>query len=368
MPKRQSLAPCGFFKEEQVPVDHNKIPNTLRWEDKQLYLLDQTVLPLEIREERQEKIEQVWYSIKKLKVRGAPAIGVAGAYGLVMSMCPHIELSEDDFMKHLRENAEYLNSSRPTAVNLSWGLNRIVKRAEAERNKGSEWLLEAIADEAQAIHTEDIKICDNIGTHGKDLIKEGCGVLTHCNAGALATTGIGTATAPMYKAHNEGRSFRVYSDETRPLLQGARLTSWELQHAGIDVTVICDSAAASIMAQGKVDIVIVGADRVCANGDVTNKIGTYQLAIAAKYHNIPFYVACPSSTLDFGTECKEGITIEQRSPDEVTSCAGVRTAPEGIQASNAAFDTTPSELVSGIITEKGLVQAPFKENLQKLFL
>jgi methylthioribose-1-phosphate isomerase len=343
------------------------LPGTVEWKDGELFFLDQTLLPLEVVSEKQETAAQVWDSIKRLKVRGAPAIGIAGAYGLAVGMRDKQHLSPEDFLRELAACAEYLNSSRPTAVNLSWALNRVVSKVRTCGISDSRELYRLLTTEAELIHTEDRAICDGIGEHGAELIKDGAGVLTHCNAGALATSGIGTATAPMYTAHAKGRSFRVFSDETRPLLQGARLTSWELQRAGLDVTLICDNMAASVMADGDIDLVIVGTDRVAANGDVANKIGTLGVAVLAKHFGIPFYVACPSSTVDLTTPCGADIEIEEREAGEVTSFGARRTAPENIKVRNPAFDVTPAELVTGIITEKGIIRAPYQEALVRMF-
>ena len=346
------------------------VARSLRWEKGELYLLDQTRLPSEIVEERQDSAEMVWDSIKKLKVRGAPAIGIAGAYGLLLGVRGSIGKGVPDFLARLEERAAYLDSSRPTAVNLGWALRRMVARARASADAAagdSAALYSVLVAEAEKIHAEDRAICRGIGESGRDLIREGCGVLTHCNAGALATSELGTATAPMYLAFAAGRRFRVYSDETRPLLQGARLTSWELQRSGIDVTLICDDMAAYVMSKGLVDLCIVGCDRVAANGDVANKIGTLGVAILARHFSIPFYVACPSSTIDFGTARGEDIVIEERGPEEVTSFGARRTAPEGIKVRNPAFDVTPHELVSGLVTEKGIVLPEYRENLGLAF-
>lgn len=340
------------------------VPATLAWHDDTLYLLDQTRLPLEIVIERQASVEQVWASIRALKVRGAPAIGVAGAYGLCVAMQASRTAPVDAFRARLAAQAAYLASARPTAVNLPWALRRLqarVVRYEDAREAAA--LYDALVDEAQRIHAEDQAVCEGIGRHGVALIRPGCGVLTHCNAGALATTGIGTATAPMYLAHRRGTRFRVYADETRPLLQGARLTAFELQRAGIDVTLLTDSMAAATMQRGLVDLVLVGTDRVAANGDVANKIGTLGVAILAKHFGIPLYVACPSSTLDLATPRGDGIVIEERAGDEVTSFGARRTAPEGVAVRNPAVDVTPHALVAGFITECGLVGPPFGDNL-----
>jgi len=347
------------------------LAKTLSWEDGVLTLLDQTLLPVEVINEKQESIEQVWDSIKKLKVRGAPAIGIAGAYGVLYGVKDKTDLPVNEFLQQLKTSAEYLDSSRPTAVNLSWALRRMVEKAESEvKNKpvsSSRDIFTTLEMEAIAIHEEDKQICRNIGLNGKGLIKDGMGVLTHCNAGSLATSELGTATAPMYLAFEDGVKFKVYADETRPLLQGARLTSWELQQSGLDVTLITDNMAAFIMSKGLIDLVIVGTDRVAANGDTANKIGTMGVAILAKHFDIPVYIACPSSTIDFETETGDAIEIEERDPEEVLFFGKRRTGPEGMKVRNPAFDVTPNELITGFITDKGLVKAPFKENLRKAF-
>lgn len=350
---------------------YSSLVKTLTWEDGVLTLLDQTLLPVEVISEKQESIEQVWDSIKRLKVRGAPAIGIAGAYGVLYGVKDSTDLPVNEFLKQLKESADYLDSARPTAVNLSWALKRMVllanRIAEDKPDSSSKDIYTALEQEAVAIHEEDKKICRNIGINGKGLIKEGMGVLTHCNAGSLATSELGTATAPMYLAHEDGITFRVFADETRPLLQGARLTSWELQQSGVDVTLITDNMAAFMMSKGEIDLVIVGTDRVAANGDAANKIGTMGVAILAKHFSLPIYIACPSSTIDFETESGEDIIIEERDPEEVTSFGERRTGPVGIKVRNPAFDVTPNELIAGFITEKGIIRPPFRENLQKLF-
>jgi methylthioribose-1-phosphate isomerase len=343
------------------------LPATLAWQEDGLYLLDQTRLPQEIVVERISEVEEVWRWIHELRVRGAPAIGVAAAYGLCVAMQPLRHLSMRDFQAQLTQQASFLDSARPTAVNLSWSLKRMLRAAESSGAQDSAALYDVLVAEATEIHTEDQALCAGIGTHGLSLITPGCGVLTHCNAGALATTGVGTATAPIYMAHRQGVPFRVFADETRPLLQGSRLTAFELQRAGVDVTLITDSMAASIMAQGLVNLVIVGTDRVAANGDFANKIGTLSVAIAARYFGIPFYVACPSSTLDLLTANGAGIVIEERKDHEVTHVAGQPTAPVDIKVRNPAFDVTPHDLVTGFITERGIVQQPFDKNFAALF-
>lgn len=350
---------------------YSSLVKTLSWENGILTLLDQTLLPVEVKAEKQESIEQVWDSIKKLKVRGAPAIGIAGAYGLLYGVRDKTDLPVGEFLKELMKSAVFLDTSRPTAVNLSWALKRMVAKANLSAaqkpSPSSKDIYITLEKEAIAVHEEDKMICRNIGLNGKGLIKDGMGVLTHCNAGSLATSELGTATAPMYLAYEDGVNFRVFADETRPLLQGARLTSWELQQSGVDVTLITDNMAAFMMSKGFVDLVIVGTDRVAANGDTANKIGTMGVAILAKHFGIPVYIACPSSTIDFETATGDEIVIEERDPEEVLFFGKRRTGPEGMKVRNPAFDVTPHELITGFITDKGLVEAPFKENLKKVF-
>lgn len=346
---------------------NNRDVKSVLWENNKLYILDQTKLPVDIEIEEQTSVEQVWDSIKKLKVRGAPAIGVAGAYGLVIAMRDYTSVSTEIFLKKLKENAAYLDSSRPTAVNLSWALKKVVQSVERSSCKNSSEMFETVLIAARNIHEEDIQLCQKIGEFGVDLIKNGMGILTHCNAGRLATSDYGTATAPMYLAHQRGVKFSVYSDESRPLLQGSRLTAWELQQAGIDVYTITDNMAAFIMSKGLIQLVIVGADRVAANGDAANKIGTMGVAILAKHFNIPFYIACPHSTIDLATQKGDDITIEERDPEEVTHFGLRRTAPVGIKVRNPAFDVTPNELISGFITDRGIIKPPYIDSLKTVF-
>ncbi len=343
------------------------LPSTLSWENGTLIMLDQTQLPGTVLLEPQQTVEQVWDSIKRLKVRGAPAIGIAGAYGLLVGLQPFRTLDAAAFRDKAAELARYLDSSRPTAVNLNWALNRMIQALQQSPQTDTAALYQLLEQEAIAIHEEDRKLCRGIGEHGRPLITEGCGVLTHCNAGALATSELGTATAPMYLAHAAGTRFRVYADETRPLLQGARLTSWELHQSGLNVTLITDNMAAATMAEGLIDLVIVGTDRVAANGDVANKIGTLGVAILAQHYQIPFYVACPSSTIDLNTASGAEIVIEERDPEEVRNFGERSTAPADVPVRNPAFDVTPHELVTGIITEKGLISPPYSSQLQAHF-
>ena len=336
----------------------------VRWQDGELYLLDQTRLPGEIVEERQGSAAQVCASIKQLKVRGAPAIGIAGAYGLVVALRGKLHLDRDSFIAEMHKQAAGLEAARPTGVNLRWALRRQVAHVLGMSGAGPEQIHAELLAEAIRIHDEDRRLCRDIGAAGRPLIRQGMGILTHCNAGQLATSELGTATAPMYLAHRDGVGFSVFVDETRPLLQGARLTSWELLQAGIDVTLICDNMAATMMAQGRVDLVITGSDRVAANGDAANKIGTLGLAVLARHFNIPFYVAIPYSTIDLDAASGADIPIEERAPDEVTHWGGHRTAPENVKAGNPAFDVTPNDLITGIITERGILSSPYDQSIR----
>ncbi len=313
------------------------IPDTLSWEDETLVILDQRKLPGTVEFLKLHTLEDAWHAINTLAVRGAPAIGIAAAYALAQSM-RHVET--DRFRETIAQNAGYLKTARPTAVNLFWAIDRLVTRAGT---------YEALVEEARAIHKEDEAICLAIGKHGAPLVTPGSNILTHCNAGSLAVSRVGTATAPLYHQHARDVGFHVYVDETRPLMQGARLTAWELDRAGIDVTLICDNMAASLMDQGKVDLVIVGTDRVTANGDVVNKIGTLNLAVLCHHFEIPFYVACPSSTFDPLTASGSDVDIESRNPDEVLAGHAA-----DVRAHNPAFDVTPHNLVTGFIAEFGL--------------
>ncbi len=339
----------------------SSIPKALYFDvEDRFFILDQTKLPTDEVIEEQKNVEQVYDSIYQLKVRGAPAIGIAGAYGLVISLKNSLDLDLDSFLKLVHKNAEYLNSSRPTAVNLSWALNRLSKIADDfPKNGSSEELYGVLRDEAIAIHDSDIKTCRLIGEHGAELIGEGDGVLTLCNAGALATGGIGTALAPMYVAWSKGRRFKAYSSETRPLLQGARITCWELNKFGIDTTMIVDSVSSYLMKLGRVDMIVVGADRVANNGDTANKIGTSSLAINAKFYGVPFYIACPYSTIDTHSKGGSDIVVEERGKEELIYIKGQQIAPKDIKVFNPAFDVTDNSLISGFITEKGIIRPPY---------
>ncbi|MGG1575419.1 S-methyl-5-thioribose-1-phosphate isomerase [Fictibacillus sp. NRS-1165] len=333
-----------------------KIVQSVEWNNDRLILLDQTQLPAQTVYIELTEIVDVWEAIHTLKVRGAPAIGMAAAYGLYLGVRASKE-HEDDFLLSLEKKAAYLTTARPTAVNLCWAIERLLNRAYQERALGSQLpkIKAALLEEALFIQLEDEEACRNIGEHALTLFKDDMGILTHCNAGSLATAKYGTATAPFYLAKARGWHLKVFAGETRPVLQGARLTAWELQQADIDVTLLCDNMAAMVMAKGWIQAVIVGTDRVAANGDTANKIGTYGLALLAKAHNIPFYVAAPTSSIDLQTMSGLDIPIEERPIEEVAAVLGKRTAPEGIKIYNPAFDVTPYHLITAFITEKGIV-------------
>ncbi|MCF6157209.1 MAG: S-methyl-5-thioribose-1-phosphate isomerase [wastewater metagenome] len=340
---------------------------TIEWEgdiNGRVRLIDQTLLPTELKFVHCEDLKSIWYAIKTLMVRGAPAIGIAGAMGIVLGAKDIPNENTDEFLEKLGHVATYLRSSRPTAVNLFWGINRMERVAQENGNTPVQEIKEALLKEAMKIQEEDKIICRKIGENGAALIKDRTGVLTHCNAGGLATADYGTALAVLFKAKEQGKCINVYADETRPLLQGSRLTAWELMHAEIDVTLICDNMAAHVMKQGKIHCVVVGADRIAANGDTANKIGTYGVSILAKEHGIPFYVAAPVSTFDLTIQSGDKIPIEERSPEEVTNGFGKRTAPEGVKVFNPAFDVTPAKNITAIITEKGVIHKPSRENIK----
>lgn len=346
-------------------------PETLTWESPNLRLIDQTLLPTELEEISCGDVETVWEAIKTLRVRGAPAIGIAAAYGVCVGMSafsPAVNSAnsqnEKDFFARLNEVIGYLGSSRPTAVNLFWGLERMRRCAESRRGKYPPTeIFAALEKEAIAIHQEDRATCRAIGENGASLIKDGDSLLTHCNAGGLATSELGTALAAFFVAHEQGKKIHVFADETRPLLQGARLTAWELQQAGIEVTLICDSMAAMVMRQGRVNGCIVGADRIAANGDAANKIGTYSVAVCARAHKIPFYVAAPFSTFDLSITDGSLIPIEERDASEIRCGFGKQTAPDGVEIYNPAFDVTPAALITGIITERGIISPVNRETI-----
>ncbi len=327
------------------------------WHDAgRVYLLDQTLLPLEELVLEITTVEEMWDAIKRLAVRGAPAIGVAAGFGAWIA-ARNAAAVGSDVRGAILSACDYLATSRPTAVNLFWALDRIKAFVERHSSASGRALAELVLTEAEAIRSEDLESCHNIGRHGAELITNGETLLTHCNAGALATSGFGTALAPMFwAAQVQGKQIAVFADETRPLLQGSRLTAWELQKAGIPVTLICDNMAGSVLASGKVQRIIVGADRIAANGDAANKIGTYPLAVLARYHDVPFYVAAPFSTIDAATATGADIPIEERSPQEVAQVGSTVTAPSDINVYNPAFDVTPAELITAYITDRGVFE------------
>lgn len=336
-------------------------------------LLDQSLLPGEIVYLTLTHEWQVADAIKTMKVRGAPAIGVTAAFGMALALYRLLgergeTLRLAEALDHLRSVGELFRRTRPTAVNLAWAIERVLRRAElASKEQCSvPELARSVRDEAQAVADEDFNACMQMGLYGAELIADGDGLLTHCNAGSLATAGWGTALAPMYVAHRAGKKIHVLVDETRPVLQGARLTAWELQQEGIPLTLITDNMAAHFMRRGDIKTVFVGADRIAANGDVANKIGTYGIAVLARAHTIPFYVVAPRSTIDLNLPSGEHIPIEQRSPEEVTSIRGVTIAPAGVRVANPAFDVTPHTYVTAIITEAGIARPPYEESLRKL--
>ena len=366
----------GFFEKVitvQMPEDHSCID-----------IIDQTLLPGEVKRIQLKTKEEIWEAIKRLQVRGAPAIGVTAAYGLALLSSEISADSFEDFYREHQKISDYLASSRPTAVNLFWALNRMKKTAEANSDKPIDDIKELLFEEAELIRNEDIEISRGIGRIGFRLMQElrnqrkdapngtdrPLGIMTHCNAGTLATAKYGTATAPVYTALEQGwdpGDMHVYCDETRPLLQGARLTAFELYNAGVPTTVQCDNMASALLRSGKIDIIFVGCDRVAANGDAANKIGTSGLAIIAHHYGIPMYVCAPSSTIDMATPSGDQIPIEMRAPEEVTELwYEERMAPSGVEVFNPAFDVTDHGLLSGIITERGLCTAPYEESFREL--
>ena len=341
--------------------------NTIKWVNGAARIIDQTRLPQELVYIDCQDVPTMWAAIKRLSVRGAPAIGVAAAFGVLLGLKTFKGDDSKQFIQHVLKTCDYLATSRPTAVNLFNMLNRMRTVLKEHANSPVSAIRQALFLEAMAIYEEDRKVCRAMGKHGATLIKNGMRALTVCNAGALATVDYGTALGVFYSAKEQNKNFSVYSCETRPLLQGARLTCWELTREKIDTTLICDNMAATLMQQGKVDIIFTGADRIAANGDSANKIGTYMLAVLAKYHHVPFYIVAPQSTFDLGIKSGKQIPIEERHEDEVTHVSGKRTAAKGVKVYNPAFDVTPANLITGIVTEHGIIYPPYTKNIVKAF-
>ena len=335
---------------------------TVTWENGKIRMIDQTRLPLELVYLEIDDLDVLCSAIRNLCVRGSPAIGIAAAFGVVVGLADAAQknVSKSEFMNRAESVIRTISQTRPTAVNLFWALERMKKILHKNKTLEPYSIHKALLSEARSILEEDKKICRAMGKHGASLIPDGASILTHCNAGALATADYGTALGVIYSAVADRKKIHVYADETRPLLQGARLTTWELMQSDIDVTLICDNTAAFVMQQKMVDMIFVGADRIALNGDTANKIGTYNLAVLADYHRIPFYVVAPTSTIDPDIPSGMQIPIEERSPDEVTCGFGTRTAPEDVKVYSPAFDVTPHQLISGIVTEKRIAKPPFR--------
>ncbi|HUW59288.1 MAG TPA: S-methyl-5-thioribose-1-phosphate isomerase [Planctomycetota bacterium] len=343
---------------------------TISWQggiDGTLHIIDQTALPGKLRVVPVHTVKRLWQAIQRLEVRGAPAIGVAAAFGAVIAVRKERVRETKTLLAHVFEAMDYLATARPTAVNLSWALERMRDVARSSFHRPPREFRETLLAEARRILEEDKAVCRKMGEHGAKLIPDGANVLTHCNAGALATAGVGTALAVLFEAHAQKRNIHVFVDETRPLLQGARLTMWELMREGIDCTLICDSMAAQVMKEGRVDLVITGADRIAANGDTANKIGTYGLSVLARHHKVPFVVVAPTSTFDLSLVSGDRIPIEERGADEITRGFGKRTAPEDAPVYAPAFDVTPHRNITAIVTENGVIRRPNRASVAKAF-
>lgn len=339
---------------------------TVSFENGKLKLLDQNALPSKLKYIICKDERDVFLAIKNMIVRGAPLIGVTAAFGIVLAAQTAVRRDKKAFLKKVYEAIELLSKSRPTAVNLFWALERMRKVLDEAVDNDISCIRKSLLCEAEEILKEDKRICFELARNGAALISSGDTILVHCNAGALATAGIGTALGIIYYANREGKKLKIYTDETRPRLQGARLTSWELKKEGLDSVLICDSAAASLMRQKKINKILVGADRIAQNGDIANKIGTYSLAVLAKVHKVPFYVAAPVSTIDFKIKTGKEIPIEERVAEEVVYFGSVRVAPSGVKVYNPAFDVTPLEFITAIITEKGVIKPPLGEGIRKI--
>jgi methylthioribose-1-phosphate isomerase len=339
---------------------------TINWVNNKIRYIDQTKLPIEVKFVNCDDISKLWKAIKRLEIRGAPAIGIAGALGAALGARKSKAKDLKAFNKEFKAIKDYLASSRPTAVNLFWALERMNDVLKANQSCSVEQLKELILKDALRVIDEDKASCRAMGRYGATLIRKGDAILTHCNAGGLATADYGTALGVLFEAKKQGKNIKVYADETRPLLQGARLTAWELMHEGIDTTLICDNMAASLMAKGKIDKIFVGADRIASNGDAANKIGTYNVAVIAKYHKVPFYIVAPKSTFDLTIKTGREIPIEERDADEVRTVFGQVIAPRNVKVYNPAFDVTPHELITGIVTEYGIFRKPYTNSLKRL--
>jgi methylthioribose-1-phosphate isomerase len=338
---------------------------TIEWEGDHIKILDQRRLPREVRYLKCRDASSVAKAIRTMAIRGAPAIGVAAAMGIALASQKIKSHQSGDFRKSIEKVCQQMRQTRPTAVNLFWAIDRMKRILDQDHLHGIEDIRRKFKEEALRIYQEDVKVNRKMGENGKILIHEGDGVLTHCNAGALATAGYGTALGVIFAAWTEGKRFRVFVDETRPLLQGSRLTAWELAQEKIPATVLADNAAGWLMKKGEINLVLVGADRIAQNGDMANKIGTYALAVLSKVHGLPFYVAAPTSTVDISLSSGNDIPIEERAPEEVTHLRGKRITPEGVYVFNPAFDITPHSLVHGIVTEKGIIRKPFGQKLRR---
>jgi methylthioribose-1-phosphate isomerase len=339
---------------------------TIAWKNSKVRYIDQTLLPRKMKFVECSDVRRLWKAIKRLEIRGAPAIGIAGALGVLLAANKSKVKDPEAFLKEIGKASKYIASSRPTAVNLFWALAKMEWTAQKNRHTSVGVIRSALLKEALAIIDEDKKSCRQMARYGAGLVKSGDSILTHCNAGALATADYGTALGVLFESKKQGKRIKVYADETRPLLQGARLTAWELLHEGIDTTLICDNMAASLMAKGRVDKIFVGADRIASNGDTANKIGTYSLAVLAKHHNVPLYVVAPLSTFDFTLKTGKEIPIEERDGNEVRMILGRQIAPENVKVYNPAFDVTPNDMITAIVTEYGIFRKPFVKNLKKL--
>lgn len=339
---------------------------TLEFIDEKLYLIDQRKLPEKVEIFLCETYKDVDFAIKDMIVRGAPAIGVSGVYGVVLGAKEFKHLDKETFLDKMEVVLNTLNKSRPTAVNLMWGITKMKELIEKNKEKSTEEIYVLLKEEGDRIKEEDIDINRRMARYGNTLVPEEAIILTHCNAGALATVDYGTALGVIREAHYSNKNIFVYADETRPRLQGGKLTSWELLQEGIPSKVISDSAAATLIRDKKIDLILVGADRIATNGDTANKIGTFMLSVVAKTYNVPFYIVAPTSTIDFNIETGKDIVIEERNSEEITYIEGIRVMPEGVQVYNPAFDVTPEENITAIITEKGIIRSPFKENILKL--